>query len=221
MSLEAVRCSRWNSKALRLNFGRPEDGWGKLWLWVDGQIVGNPEEIEMIIIGLGPLRGVANEDRAESSSLIAHLGPEQALEVAMWASYEDDDSPAFLEFAGKRDILKRLEVLPGGTGPFFDNWEAVLFERGTQEQFVYRGPSAEVHPAVWPTGTFRGAINQAPTEFSATCLSEPAAIARILAEIPVTGDNGLCDLPKEESSRRESIGRLTRWQPTGPASLLA
>jgi hypothetical protein len=151
------------------DLGKPADGWGKLWLYVNGQIVGNSDEIEMIIIGLGSLRESANEDRAKASLLVAELGAGQAIEAVMWAHY--DSTPAYPQFAGHEDTLASLEVLPRNTGPFFDGWEAVLLARGREEQFVYRRPQGEVIGAVLPVGTFRRVINQAFAEFEQLILT--------------------------------------------------
>jgi hypothetical protein len=139
--------------------------WGCLWLWVDGQVVGRPSEIEMVMTGFDSLMESAQETRGELSSSLQPSGPARyALDLVMWARYGNEDrAPG--GFVGDSSDLARYEVLPRLTGSFFDGWEAVLIETGHDERFIFRAEGAEAREVVWPAGTFRNVIQRAIDEF--------------------------------------------------------
>lgn len=138
--------------------------WGYLWLWVEGHLVGNPFELEMVTIGLESLQTTALETGCRQSRLLSAQTSTEALEIVLRAIYGDDD-PVTEELTPDWDSLAPFEVLPGRTGPFFDGWEAILLETGTTEQFVYRQEGKPTIDAVWPLGTFRDAVLEATSEF--------------------------------------------------------
>jgi hypothetical protein len=150
---------------LRQNFsGKWNDWWGCFWLWVDGRVVGNPAEIEMIIIALGSLMSTAEETGMRPSSLVPADSPKEMLEAVMWARYGEDDI-RMSSLIPNVEQLYPFEVLPGSTGPFFDNWEAVLVEQGDTEHFIFRERDKEVVEVIWPLGTFRDVVSRASLEF--------------------------------------------------------
>jgi hypothetical protein len=139
--------------------------WGSLWLWVDGHVVGRPSEIEMVMTGFDSLVGSAQQTRTGlSTPLQLSVAAEEALDLVMWARYGSDDrAPG--SFVGDPSALKRYEVLPRLTGPFFDGWEAVLIEAAQQERFILRQEGADVREALWPAGTFRSVVQLALDDF--------------------------------------------------------
>ncbi len=139
--------------------------WGSLWLWVDGQVVGDPSEIEMVMTGFDSLlESAQNIPTGQSGSLQPSVPAVEALDLVMWARYRDDEQ-APGEFVGDPSDLARYEVLPRLTGPFFDGWDAVLIEAGQKERFIFRQEGAEAREVLWPAGTFRTIVQQAIDEF--------------------------------------------------------
>jgi hypothetical protein len=139
--------------------------WGSLWLWVDGLLVGNRDETEMIMTAVDSLWESAHEDRGEASRRIANLGAQEVLDVVMWARYGQTNQPPVEGVEPDEDVLGSLEILPRYTGPSFDHWEAALIERGGKEHFIYRHEDGEIFEAAWPVGTYRGVIDEARTGF--------------------------------------------------------
>ena len=84
--------------------------WGSLWLWVDGEVVGRPFEIEMVMCGIESLVWSARRVKTESNRLLAAFPANAALDLVMWAQYGDEGSPPAL-FAGERSLLLPNEVL--------------------------------------------------------------------------------------------------------------
>ena len=142
-----------------------KEWWGCLWLWADGQVIGCPSEIEMMMTGFDSLVESAQQTPTGlSSSLQPSVPAVEALDLVMWARYGNDDrAPG--GFAGDPSDLARHEVLPRLTGPFFDGWEAVLVEAGQEERFIFRQEGAEAREVLWPAVTFRSAVQQAIDEF--------------------------------------------------------
>jgi hypothetical protein len=138
--------------------------WGSLWLWVDGQVVGRPSDIERVMPGLESLRCSAKKAERGSNRLLASIPASAALNLVIWAHYGDEGSPP-APFAGDRSLLLPNEVLPGSTVSFFDGWEAILIEDGTEERFIYRQHGTQASEARWPRGTFKTVALQARDEF--------------------------------------------------------
>jgi hypothetical protein len=139
--------------------------WGSLWLWVDGQVIGCPSEIEMVMTGFDSLVESAQQaPTGLSGPLQPSVNALEALDLVMWARYGSDDrAPG--GFVGDPSDLARYEVLPRLTGPFFDGWEAVLVGTGQEERFIFRQEGAEAREVLWPEGTFRSTVQQAIDEF--------------------------------------------------------
>ena len=139
--------------------------WGTLWLWVDGQVVGRPSEIEMVMTGFDSLMESAQQNTAEAaSSLLLSLGSEKAVDLVMKASYGSDDGTA-CSFVGDPSVFKDYEVLPRLTGAFFDGWEAILIHVGEEERFIFRQEGTVLREAFWPAGTFKSIVERALKEF--------------------------------------------------------
>ena len=138
------------------------DWWGSLWLWVGGQLVGNPPVTEMLVVGLDALCEAAADDRTQASAMTIHVTAKHALDAVMQARY-GNDSPNGLGVAD--DDLFALEILPRRTGPFFEGWEAILLDQGASERFIYRTDGGQIREAVWPKGTFSTVTRRARNEF--------------------------------------------------------
>jgi hypothetical protein len=65
------------------------------------------------------------------------------------ARYGGDHDPPVTACATSDETLFPLEILPRRTGPFFDGWEAILLDVGSEERFIYRDAEADVMEAVW------------------------------------------------------------------------
>jgi hypothetical protein len=149
---------------LRPGQERPlNEWWGSLWLWVNGNCVGDTKETEMVSIGLGSLVNAANRAGSRVSSLLSSLPAKEALDLVMWAVYGDDD-PKMNARISSRDSLYQFEILPA-TDPFFRNWEAILIEEKNTEKFIYRRVGGTVEEVEWAGGTFKATILQAQTDF--------------------------------------------------------
>ena len=178
--------NRWSFAIEFEGVGEPprvwNEWWGSLWLWIDGQVVGRPIEIEMVVSGFDPLMesSYQSEQQTENrtSVFLSSLPANQALDLVMWAQYGEDDAPK--GFDGNRALLKVYEVLPRGS-PFFDGWEAILISEGLQERFIFRQEGGKVNEAKWPIGTFKNLILRAREEFKklATASMTPPASAFI------------------------------------------
>jgi hypothetical protein len=138
--------------------------WGYLWLWVEGNVVGNPFELEMIMIALEPLSGIAYPMESETAKVLSTHTSEEVLEMVRWAVYGEDD-PAMEKLVLHREKFLSFEIFGGSTGPFFDGWEAVLLKEGATERFIYRQRGRGVIEAVWPLGTFHDILSEARNEF--------------------------------------------------------
>jgi len=138
---------------------------GSLWLWAGGRLIGNLYEIETVKIGLDSLVEAAGENRAAASRILAACTRSEALKSVMWARYGEDRDPPVRLGAVDQSTLFSLEILPRRTGPFFDGWEAILFDDGAEEHFIFREGEAETMESVWPMGTFGAVIAEARTEF--------------------------------------------------------
>ncbi len=90
--------------------GPVNEWWGNLWLWVNGKCIGNPDETEMVSVGLGSLVNSAQKTGARVSPLLSSLPPDKALDCVMWAVYGDED-PTFQALIASRESLYPFEIL--------------------------------------------------------------------------------------------------------------
>jgi Immunity protein 42 len=139
---------------------------GSLWLWIDGHLVGNPLESEMISIGLESLKEAATETGTRRRELLSTNDPNEALDLIMWARYGDESSPKGKLVEDEHSLFP-FEILPRRTGPFFDGWEAILIEEDDVERFIYRQRETPVTEVPWPLGTLREVVFEACAEFEA------------------------------------------------------
>jgi len=173
--------NRWNFAVEFEGIGDPprawNEWWGSLWLWANGQVVGWPFEIEMVMTGFDSLVESAQETETRTSGLLSSLPAYEALDLVMWARYGDDKPP--VHFDGNPSLLVPHEVLPRLTGPFFDGWEAILIPEDLQERFIFRQEGGPVSEAKWPIGTFKRFVLQSRDEFKklATASTMPPAAA--------------------------------------------
>jgi hypothetical protein len=137
--------------------------WGSLWLWANGQIVGRPFEIEMVMTGFDSLVDSAQKSENPAAANLASKPASEALDLVMWARYGVDDTPK--GFEGDPILLCQHEILPLATGPFFDGWEAILLAENSQERFIFRQVGGRINEALWPGGTFKSLVFQALDEF--------------------------------------------------------
>lgn len=135
--------------------------WGRLWLWADGVLVGNMNDIEMVSCGLGVLLNALHKTASRKSDLLSSLPAREALELVMCSVYGNNDAYV-RRLAGSMD-LRSFEVLPGG-GPFFDEWQAILLEESETERFIFRKEGEPTFKCSWRMGTFRNIVLQAETE---------------------------------------------------------
>ena len=144
----------------------PNELWGSLWLWVEGVLVGRPNETEMLQIAFESLRESARDDRGQASHVLSACSPIEALEAVMRARYGVQPGySAETVRLNDDEILFSVEVLPRRTGPFFDGWEAILLDKGSREHFIYRQDEMAVVEAAWPIGTFARVIDEAAIEW--------------------------------------------------------
>ena len=135
--------------------------WGCMCLWVAGDCVGNPAELELVSIGMASLVRSARQV-SRTSSLLSNLPTDRALDAVKWAVY-GEDNPELERLVGSADLGK-FEVLGTSAGPSFDNWEAILIEEGEDERFLYRRSGEPAKEASWKSGTFREIVLQADAE---------------------------------------------------------
>ena len=81
----------------------------------------------------------------------------------MWAVYGDDEPhPELTDADGK--VLAVNEIFPSGTGPAFDNWEAIIVESGDSETIIWRRDGEHLSQSrTFPLGTFWADTEQAKT----------------------------------------------------------
>ena len=135
--------------------------WGRIALWVAGNLVGDNSEVEMVSLGVGILLSAALQTGSRRNDVLSSLSPGEALDLVMWAVY-GEENPRFRELVGSTD-LSMFEVLPRG-GPFFDDWQAILLEEHEQERFICRKEGASPFEVTWPIGTFKHVVFQAVSE---------------------------------------------------------
>jgi hypothetical protein len=141
--------------------------WGSLCLWVDGNCVGNPNEIEMVSIGLDALVTAGQQTGSRVNPSLSSRTVTEALDCVMQAIYGEEE----VEWLPDKEAT-RFEVLSTSAGPFFDNWEAILLEEGRMERFIYRRENQPVCEARWEIGTFRELAFRADAELKS--LSAPS-----------------------------------------------
>jgi|ERR1700722_1220154 len=124
--------------------------WGTICLWIDHICVGNPNEVEMVSVGLGSLAHTAQHTGSRVSSALSSRSATEALESVVQAIYGEEG----LEWLSAEEASK-FEVLSSAAGPSFDNWEAILLEQGQFERFIYRREGHPVCEARWKLGTFK------------------------------------------------------------------
>jgi RHS repeat-associated protein len=147
-----------------------KDIWGCLWLWAGGRCIGNCQEIEMVDFGLSALVEASASDHSSLAKLSSSPAKD-AIDLIMWAVYGDDDAEKEKTLGGDRRSFERFEILPGVTGPFFDNWQAILIDCGSDERFIFRRSQEAPYEFRWPSGTFSKVVGEARDAFR-DCLSE-------------------------------------------------
>jgi hypothetical protein len=153
--------------------GKPvNEWWGKIQLWVGGRCVGNPEEVEMVSIGLGTLDAIGKQTGSRGNPLLGSLPVDTAIDNVMQAIY--GETGAETEQFSSEDLSK-FEVFPVSI-PFFDNWEAILLEEGDEERFLYRREGEPGQVVTWDIGTFREITSRA--NFELTLLQGPSNLIR-------------------------------------------
>ena len=136
--------------------------WGHIRFWAGGRCIGNPDEIEMVSIGLGALEAVGKQTGSRASPLLMRLPPDAAIDRVMQAIYgEEEAETERVSF----DDMTKFEVFPGAS-PFFDNWEAILLEEGDHEKFLYRHVRQPAQEMTWEIGTFRNITARANFELT-------------------------------------------------------
>lgn len=145
-------CDRFSVEfSVRPDLNAPtNEWWGTVCLWVDGRCVGNPNEIEMVSIGMGALAHAAQQTGSRVNLFLSSHTATEALECVVQAIYGEKE----VESLGNKEAT-RFEVLSAAAGPSFDNWEAILLEEGQTERFIYRRGDQPVREARWKIGTFR------------------------------------------------------------------
>jgi len=118
----------------------------------------------MVMTGLESLYEAAGETGTRDKCLLPTSNSREALEMVLWARY-GDSNPVMERTVRNEKALFAFEILPRRTGPFFEDWEAILLEEGVNERFIYRQKGADVVEAAWPLGTFRRVITEARSDF--------------------------------------------------------
>ena len=136
---------------------------GRVWLNVEGQIVGNPEREaqEQIGIAIDALARAGRNTGKRRHPAMRGITEELALDLVMWAVYGDSNEE-FERMITNRESLQVFEILPSTTGPAFDNWEAIIVESDEGECFVWRREGEQAPQSrVFPIGTFWHATEEA------------------------------------------------------------
>lgn len=130
---------------------------GSMWLWVDGNLVGDPVQIEEIGVGLEHLSKFSDGTGSRSSRLIPSLSGRAALDLVLRSVYGEDAETITM----KHGDLSRHELMPGGC-PFFDNWQAIMYETEACEVLIWRKDGDDdVRIAQWPIGELKRTVVEA------------------------------------------------------------
>ncbi len=133
---------------------------GSLWLWIGGQLIGNPDTEEQLIHALGPLESAIQRKGQRNASKVPGTSYLDKPDFIAWVRFgEDDDFDR--ERWGAGETIEQLrhfevapfEIFPRGFSPFHDGWEAMLFEDADGETIVWRnwrGSEANTHELSLP-----------------------------------------------------------------------
>jgi hypothetical protein len=147
---------------------------GSFWFWVGGQVVGNTDISEQLFQAFWPLDQVNTNSGNRKASDVPGASRLDKFEFIIWLRF-GEDADFDVGRWGNQDIdqlrqldLTRFEIIPRGSSPFQDGWEAVLLEDGEQETFIWRQWSGDVghtHELSLPVGDFSRVLGPASDWF--------------------------------------------------------
>jgi hypothetical protein len=135
--------------------------YGSLWLWIDGQVIGNTAQAEQLIHAFAPLQSAINSPGQREAATVPGTSNLDKLDFIAWVRFgEDEDFNSERWGPGDIEQLRRFQVepfkvWPRGYSPFHDGWEAVLLEHEEHETVVWRhwcGEAAKTHEVSFPRG---------------------------------------------------------------------
>jgi len=136
---------------------------GIVWLRAAGKVIGNigDDAEEEVGIAIGALVNAARFTGSRNVQAVQHRSAAEILDLVMWATYgEDAEHPELTD--RDRKELAVCELLPNGSGPAFDGWQAALVESGDSETLIWRTDNNQVAQShTVPRGTFWRAADQA------------------------------------------------------------
>ena len=145
---------------------RADELYGTLWIWAGGELIGNTDATELIVIGLDSLQELTSENLSDGSSILSGYTPEQALGAVMWCRYGNNDSAPIPLTHKEIDTLIGVEIFPRRTGPFFEGWEGILLIDDRAERLIYRKEGEATNIALLPLGTYSKTVRTARSAFN-------------------------------------------------------
>jgi len=134
--------------------------WGSLWLWVEGEIIGNPQADEQLGIVADWLRYLASMAGKRPASVFHDLDATSRLSLFEWWSSQSKSDPPYEwwsnpDFDATNYFLSHIQA-----GPALDHWWAMLMETEDAEIVTWRAPgSTAVRDACLPKGTYNDVVS--------------------------------------------------------------
>lgn len=128
-------------------------------MWVNGQIIGNPEAQEQLGVVADWLGYMASAAGRRPASVFQDLDAQSRLSLFEWWFSESIDEPPCKGWS-RPNLDANAYFLPhiqSGSAP--DHWWAILMETEVAEAITWRPPeSTSVREALWPRGTFADVV---------------------------------------------------------------
>jgi hypothetical protein len=147
---------RWTvALELETNTDAPDPGtWGSLWLWFEGQVIGNTDSREQLGVAANWLQYIAMTRGQRPDSVFGNLDARQKLRLfEFW--YSRSDGPPPFPWWREPGFPPELYLLSDTqAGPSFDDWWVVLSEIDGVDIATWRPPNSDlVLEARFPTPT--------------------------------------------------------------------
>lgn len=134
----------------------PGEPVGSFWYWISGEVVGNPQEVDILVIAFGVVLDALKGAEKRPDKRFLDLSAVDKLDLVDWARFGEDESPEAerWRYYG-REGFEPYRIIPKDGGPWFDGWEGILTESRDDEVIVWRrADQRSVSQRVLPKGLF-------------------------------------------------------------------
>jgi hypothetical protein len=133
--------------------------WGSLWLWFNGEIVGNPQAEEQLGIAADWLKYLASPAAHRPGSVFGDLDAPSRLKLFEWWFSQSKEKPPYTWWVDPDIDATPYFLSHIQAGPALDHWWAILMEDQDSELVTWRAPgSTMVRESRLPKGTFNNIV---------------------------------------------------------------